>query len=216
MLSKVVFGSPACSFTYCTLNVFSLAVCLNSADIIFAVQSRDSSREFDQQLQYIKNIVKHFQMSHDHTRVALISYGSEVHLKFGFSDFTNFKSLLQGLATIKNDLNASKEGQFARVFETALITFHESRSSSKALVLFTFARDIKQSNLMQKFLSNTRTQGISVSVVAMGNSTASKLALVSLVEHEHNLFRGDVADAEGVDVPWIVDFICQGTFYCIG
>lgn len=164
-------------------------------------------------MQYIKDIVKHFQISHDHTRIALISYGSEVHFKFGFNDFTNSNNLLQGLAGIKNDLNASKEVQFASVFVTALIAFHESRSSSKALVLFTFARDITQSTLMQNFLSNTRTQGISVSVVAMGNST-SKLGLVSLVEHEHDLFSGDAADAEGVDVPWIVDFICQGTFYC--
>jgi len=60
-------------------------------------------------------------------------------------------------------------------------------------------------------LSSTRTQGISVSVVAMGNVT--KLGLVSLVENEHNLFTRDAADAVGVDVPWIVDFICQGTFY---
>lgn len=103
--------------------------------------------------------------------------------------------------------------QFANVFVTALIAFHESTSSSKALVLFTFARDITQRTLMQNVLGNTRTQGISVSVVAMGNST-SKLGLVSLVEHEHDLFSGDAADAEGVDVPWIVDFICQGTFYC--
>ena len=164
-------------------------------------------------MQYIKDIVKHFQISSDRTRVALIIYGSEVHLTFRFNDFTSSNNLLQGLVSIKNDLNASKESQFVRVFAVALIAFHESRSSSKTLVLFTFARDITQTNLMQTFLSNTRTQGISVSVVAMGNST-SKLGLVSLVEHEHNLFSGDAVDGEGVDVPWIVDFICQGTFYC--
>lgn len=166
-------------------------------------------------MQYIKDIVKHFQISSDHTRVALIIYGSEVHLTFGFNDFTSSNNLLQGLGSIKNDLNATKELHITSVFKAALIAFHESRSSSKALVLFTFARDITQSNSMQNVLRNTRTQGISVSVVAMGNST-SKLGLVSLVEHEHNLFSGHVADAEGVDVPWIVDFICQGTFYCFG
>ena len=114
---------------------------------------------------------------------------------------------------MKNELNSSIEVRFARVFMTALITFHERRSSSKALVLFTFARDTTQSSLLQNVLSNTRSQGISVSVVAMGNST-SKLGLVSLVEHEHNLFSGDAVDAEGVDVPWIADAICQGTFHC--
>jgi len=178
---------------------------------MFAVQYRDSSSEFYQQLQYIKDIVKHFQISHGHMRVALISYGSEVRLKFGFNDFTNSNNLLQGLASIKNDLNASKEAQFANVFLTALIAFHESRSSSKVLVLFTFARDTAQSSLLQNFLSNTRTQGISVLVVAMGKNT-SKVGLLSLVEHEHNLFSGDAADAEGEDVPWISDFICQGNF----
>ena len=105
--------------------------------------------------------------------------------------------------------------QFARVYETALIAFSESRSPSKALVLFTFARNVTQSNSMQKLLRNSRTQGISVSVVAMGNNT-NKLSLVSLVEHDHSLFTGDAVDGVGVDVPWIVDLICQGTFYYFG
>ena len=166
-------------------------------------------------MQYVKDIVKHFQISSDHTRVALIIYGSEVHLTFGFNDLTSSNKLREGLDSINNYLNASKKQQFASVFVAALIAFHESRLSSKALVIFTFARDITQSNLMQKVLSSIRAQGISVSVVAMGNST-SKLGLVSLVEHAHNLFSGHVADAEGVDVPWIVDFICQGIFYCFG
>lgn len=189
---------------------FSLAVCLRPVDIIFAVESRDSASEFDRQLQYIQDIVEHFQISHDHTRVALISYGSEVHLKFGFNDFTDRHSLFQGLANIKNDLNGSTEVLFASVYKTALIAFSESRSSSKALILLTFAENVPQSNLMQTLLCNTKTQGISVSVVAMGNKT-NKLGLVSLVEHEHNLFTGGTTDAANLDVPWIVDSICQGT-----
>lgn len=145
----------------------------------------------------------------------MITYGSEVHLKFGFNDFTNSNSLLQGIADIKNDLNASKEVQFASVYKTALIAFYESSSPSKALVMFTFARNTTQSNLMQNLLSSARTQGISISVVVMGNST-NKLGLVTLVEHEHNLFTGDAVDVVSPDVPWIVDLICQGTFYFFG
>lgn len=132
-----------------------------------------------------------------------------MHLKFGFNDFTDSHSLLKGLFNIKNDLNASKEVQFSSVYTTALIAFSESRSSSKALVLLTFAQNVTQSNLMQTLLRNTKTQGISVSVVAMGNKT-SKLGLVSLVEHEHDLFTGSTIDPVNVDVPWIVDSICQG------
>lgn len=188
----------------------SLAVCLRPVDIIFAVESRDSASEFDRQFQYIQDIVEHFQISHDHTRVALISYGSEAHLKFGFNDFTERHSLFQGLASIKNDLNASTEVLFASVYKTALIAFSESRSSSKALILLTFAENVTQSNLMKTLLSSTKTQGISVSVVAMGNKT-NKLGLVSLVEHENNLFTGGTTDAANLDVPWIVDSICQGT-----
>lgn len=41
----------------------------------------------------------------------------------------------------------------------------------------------------------------------MGNSI-SKLGFVSFVEYEYNLFSGYVVDVEGVDVFWIVDFIC--------
>ena len=105
--------------------------------------------------------------------------------------------------------------QFARMYMTALIAFSESSSPSKALVLFTFARNITQSKEMQNVLSNAKTQGISVSVVAMGNNS-NKLGLVSLVEHDHNLFIGDAVDGVGVDVPWIVDLICQGTLYHFG
>lgn len=189
---------------------FSLAVCLRPVDIIFAVESRDSPSEYELQLKYIQDIIGHFLISQDNTRVALISYGSEVHLKFGFNDFTDSHSLLQGLFNIKNDLNASTKVQFASVYKTALIAFSESRSSSKALILLTFAENVTQSNLMQTLLSNTKTQGIVVSVVAMGNKT-NKLDLVSLVEHDHNLFTGGTTDPVNVDVPWIVDFICQGT-----
>lgn len=188
---------------------FSLAVCLRPIDIIFAVESRDSAREFNLQLQHIRDITRHFQISHDHTRVALISYGSEVHLKFGFNDFTDSNSLQKALANIKNDLNTSKEVHFANVYATALIAFFESRSS-KALVLLTFAGNDTHSDLMQIMLSNTRNQGISISVVAMGNKT-SKLGLVNLVEHEHDLFTGGTTDVVDVEIPWIVDFICQGT-----
>jgi len=81
--------------------------------------------------------------------------------------------------------------------------------------MFTFARNTTQSNLMQNLLSSARSQGISVSVVVMGNST-NKLGLVTLVEHEHNLFTGDAVDVVSPDVPWIVDLICQGTFYFFG
>ena len=186
-----------------------LAVCLRPVDIIFAVESRYSGSEFHRQIQFIRDIIGHFQISDDHTRVALISYGSEVHLKFGFNDFMDSQSLLQGLAKIKNDLNETAEVQFASVYKTTLIAFSESRSSSKALILMTFAEKVTQRNLTQALLSNTKAQKISVSVVAMGNKT-NKLELVSLVEHQHNLFTGDTTDALNEDVPWIVDLICQG------
>lgn len=147
-----------------------------------------------------------FNISRYQTRVALISYASEVHLKFGFNDFLDSSSLIQGLSATKNDLNTSTEVQFASVYETALIAFYESRPSvPKALVLLTFTENVSNSNSMDNLLNNMKMQGISVSVVAMENNTDLS-DLVALVEHKHNIYTGDTTYA----VPWIVDFICQG------
>ena len=187
--------------------LFFFTVCSHPADIIFAVESRGSTTEFDLQLNYVKKMVTNLKISRDHTRVALISYAHEVHLKFGFNDFLDSDSLVQGLSEIKNDFNRSTEVKFSSVYETALIAFYESRpTAAKAIVLLTFAKNITQSSVMENLLSNMKIQGISISLVAMRNKT-NLSNLVSLVEHEHSIYTGTLTDT----IPWIVDGICLGT-----
>ena len=103
---------------------------------------------------------------------------------------------------------------FASVYTTALITFYaEHRSStlsSKALIVLTFAQNVTQSIFIQTLLKSAGSQGILMSVVAMGNVT-TKSGLVSLVEDEQNVFTGGTTDITDNDVPWIVDLICPGT-----
>lgn len=191
---------------------FLSTVCSNPAHIVFAVESRHSQSEFDEQLTFIQHIIKSFQISPDNARVALITYGNEVHLQFGFHDFKDSSNLLKGVASIMNDFKESAEVQFAKLYETALITFDaEGRAStplSRALIVFTYAKNATQNDSMHNLVSSAGNKGILMSVVAMRN-TSKEEDFPSLVEDEQNVFTGGTTNITN-DVPWIVDLICQG------
>lgn len=191
---------------------FLSTVCSSPAHIVFAVESRHSQSEFDEQLTFIQHIIKSFQISPDNARVALITYGNEVHLQFGFHDFKDSSNLLKGVASIMNDFKESAEVQFAKLYETALITFDaEGRASaplSRALIVFTYAKNATQNDSMHNLVSSAGNKGILMSVVAMRN-TSKEEDFPSLVEDEQNVFTGGTTDITN-DVPWIVDLICQG------
>lgn len=191
---------------------FLSTVCSSPAHIVFAVESRHSQSEFDEQLTFIQHIIKSFQISPDNARVALITYGNEVHLQFGFHDFKDSSNLLKGVASIVNDFKESTEVQFAKLYETALITFDaEGRAStplSRALIVFTYAKNATQNDSMHNLVSSAGNKGILMSVVAMRN-TSKEEDFPSLVEDEQNVFTGGTTNITN-DVPWIVDLICQG------
>ena len=176
------------------------------------MESRHSQSEFDEQLTFIQHIIKSFQISPDNARVALITYGNEVHLQFGFHDFKDSSNLLKGVASIMNDFKESAEVQFAKLYETALITFDaEGRAStplSRALIVFTYAKNATQNDSMHNLVSSAGNKGILMSVVAMRN-TSKEEDFPSLVEDEQNVFTGGTTNITN-DVPWIVDLICQG------
>ena len=191
---------------------FLSTVCSSPAHIVFAVESRHSQSEFDEQLTFIQHIIKSFQISPDNVRVALITYGNEVHLQFGFHDFKDSSNLLKGVASIMNDFKESSEVQFAKLYETALITFDaEGRTStplSRALIVFTFAKNATQNDSMHNLVSSAGNKGILMSVVAMRN-TSKEEDFPSLVEDKQNVFTEGTTNITN-DVPWIVDLICQG------
>ena len=191
---------------------FLSTVCSSPAHIVFAVESRHSQSEFDEQLTFIQHIIKSFQISPDNARVALITYGNEVHLQFGFHDFKDSSNLLKGVASIMNDFKESAEVQFAKLYETALITFDaEGRAStplSRALIVFTYAKNATQNDSMHNLVSSAGNKGILMSIVAMRN-TSKEEDFPSLVEDEQNVFTGGTTNITN-DVPWIVDLICQG------
>ena len=191
---------------------FLSTVCSSPAHIVFAVESRHSQSEFDEQLTFIQHIIKSFQISPDNARVALITYGNEVHLQFGFHDFKDSSNLLKGVASIMNDFKESAEVQFAKLYETALITFDaEGRAStplSRALIVFTYAKNATQNDSMHNLVSSAGNKSILMSVVAMRN-TSKEEDFPSLVEDEQNVFTGGTTNITN-DVPWIVDLICQG------
>ena len=176
------------------------------------MESRHSQSEFDEQLTFIQHIIKSFQISPDNVRVALITYGNEVHLQFGFHDFKDSSNLLKGVASIMNDFKESSEVQFAKLYETALITFDaEGRTStplSRALIVFTFAKNATQNDSMHNLVSSAGNKGILMSVVAMRN-TSKEEDFPSLVEDKQNVFTEGTTNITN-DVPWIVDLICQG------
>lgn len=176
------------------------------------MESRHSQSEFDEQLTFIQHIIKSFQISPDNVRVALITYGNEVYLQFGFHDFKDSSNLLKGVASIMNDFKESSEVQFAKLYETALITFDaEGRTStplSRALIVFTFAKNATQNDSMHNLVSSAGNKGILMSVVAMRN-TSKEEDFPSLVEDKQNVFTGGTTNITN-DVPWIVDLICQG------
>ena len=176
------------------------------------MESRHSQSEFDEQLTFIQHIIKSFQISPDNVRVALITYGNEVHLQFGFHDFKDSSNLLKGVASIMNDFKESSEVQFAKLYETALITFDaEGRTStplSRALIVFTFAKNATQNDSMHNLVSSAGNKGILMSVVAMRN-TSKEEDFLSLVEDKQNVFTEGTTNITN-DVPWIVDLICQG------
>lgn len=176
------------------------------------MESRHSQNEFDEQLTFIQHIIKSFQISPDNARVALITYGNEVHLQFGFHDFKDSSNLLKGVASIMNDFKESAEVQFAKLYETALITFDaEGRAStplSRALIVFTYAKNATQNDSMHNLVSSAGNKGILMSVVAMRN-TSKEEDFPSLVEDEQNVFTGGTTNITN-DVPWIVDLICRG------
>ena len=191
---------------------FLSTVCSSPAHIVFAVESRHSQSEFDEQLTFIQHIIKSFQISPDNARVALITYGNEVHLQFGFHDFKDSSNLLKGVASIMNDFKESAEVQFAKLYETALITFdaegRASTSLSRALIVFTYAKNATQNDSMHNLVSSAGNKGILMSVVAMRN-TSKEEDFPSLVEDEQNVFTGGTTNITN-DVPWIVDLVCQG------
>lgn len=191
---------------------FLSTVCSSPAHIVFAVESRHSQSEFDEQLTFIQHIIKSFQISPDNARVALITYGNEVHLQFGFHDFKDSSNLLKGVASIVNDFKESAEVQFAKLYETALITFdaegRASTSLSRALIVFTYAKNATQNDSMHNLVSSAGNKGILMSVVAMRN-TSKEEDFPSLVEDEQNVFTGGTTNITN-DVPWIVDLVCQG------
>ena len=191
---------------------FLSTVCSSPAHIVFAVESRHSQSEFDEQLTFIQHIIKSFQISPDNVRVALITYGNEVHLQFGFHDFKDSSNLLKGVASIMNDFKESSEVQFAKLYETALITFDaEGRTStplSRVLIVFTFAKNATQNDSMHNLVSSAGNKGILMSVVAMRN-TSKEEDFLSLVEDKQNVFTEGTTNITN-DVPWIVDLICQG------
>ena len=191
---------------------FLSTVCSSPAHIVFAVESRHSQSEFDEQLTFIQHIIKSFQISPDNVRVALITYGNEVHLQFGFHDFKDSSNLLKGVASIMNDFKESSEVQFAKLYETALITFDaEGRTStplSRALIVFTFAKNATQNDSMHNLVSSAGNKGILMSVVAMRN-TSKEEDFPSLVEDKQNVFTEGTTNITN-DVPWIVDLICHG------
>ena len=176
------------------------------------MESRHSQSEFDEQLTFIQHIIKSFQISPDNVRVALITYGNEVHLQFGFHDFKDSSNLLKGVASIMNDFKESSEVQFAKLYETALITFDaEGRTStplSRVLIVFTFAKNATQNDSMHNLVSSAGNKGILMSVVAMRN-TSKEEDFLSLVEDKQNVFTEGTTNITN-DVPWIVDLICQG------
>ena len=176
------------------------------------MESRHSQSEFDEQLTFIQHIIKSFQISPDNVRVALITYGNEVHLQFGFHDFKDSSNLLKGVASIMNDFKESSEVQFAKLYETALITFDaEGRTStplSRVLIVFTFAKNATQNDSMHNLVSSAGNKGILMSVVAMRN-TSKEEDFPSLVEDKQNVFTEGTTNITN-DVPWIVDLICQG------
>ena len=176
------------------------------------MESRHSQSEFDEQLTFIQHIIKSFQISPDNVRVALITYGNEVHLQFGFHDFKDSSNLLKGVASIMNDFKESSEVQFAKLYETALITFDaEGRTStplSRALIVFTFAKNATQNDSMHNLVSSAGNKGILMSVVAMRN-TSKEEDFPSLVEDKQNVFTEGTTNITN-DVPWIVDLICHG------
>ena len=150
-------------------------------------------------------LARSFNISPEHTRVALISYAHEAHLKFGFHDYKDLLSLQRGLAAIKRDVNTASQVSFISVYQTALIAFYEERpGASKALVLLTYARNITQNNETKNVLNRMKGKGISISVVAM-ETKADLSSLVGLAGHEHNLQAGSMDS-----VPWLVDIICKG------
>lgn len=182
------------------------AVCFQSIDIIFAVQSSGSVTEFDDQVNFIVKTVKTFNISPEHTRVALISYANKAYLKFGFEDYTDSQSLLRGLYAIKSDhLNTSSRVSFIPAYKTTLIAFYEKRlQASQALVLLTYASNFTQNSQMENLVNNVKNQKISISVVVM-DTKAELSNLAGLAGHEHNVHAGNMES-----VPWIADIICKG------
>lgn len=176
------------------------------------MESRHSQSEFDQQLTFIQNIIKSFKISLDNVRVALITYGNEAHLKFGFHEFMDLSNLLNEVSSIKNDLKESAVVHFAKLYETALITFDiEGRTSvlsSKAFIVLTFAENVTQNDSMQNLVSSAVSKGILMSVVAMRNKSKEE-DFLSLVEDKQNVLTGEATNITN-KVPWIVDLICQG------
>ena len=120
-------------------------------------------------MNFIVKTVKTFNISPEHTRVALISYANKAYLKFGFEDYTDSQGLLRGLYAIKSDhLNTSSRVSFIPAYKTTLIAFYEKRlQASQALVLLTYASNFTQNSQMENLVNNIKSQKISISVVVM-------------------------------------------------
>ena len=157
-------------------------------------------------MNFIVKTVKSFNISPEHTRVALISYANKAYLKFGFQDYTDSQSLLRELNAIKSELNTSSRVSFIPAYETTLIAFYEKRlQASQALVLLTYASSFTQNSQMENLVNNMKSQKISISVVVM-DTKAELSNLAGLAGHKHNVHAGNMES-----VPWIADIICKGT-----
>ena len=188
---------------------------------MFAVESRKIPEEFDNQLYFVQDIIKEFQVSFNYTRVALINYAEEAQLRFGFNDFDGVKSLENGIFPTKNDLNASGFIRIADVYKIALITFHHERydiapnrrQASKAFVLLTYGENLTQVDELNKFKKDMKKQSISIAVVVMANDTNTS-HVQELVENVHNLFTAHATDTStdsfSETKSWIAEIICQG------
>lgn len=73
------------------------------ADLIFVLDGSGSEglQNFNRQLQFVSNFTKQFEIGPDHTRVALVSFGTAVHNEFYLNQHTDNTSVLNHIKSAK-------------------------------------------------------------------------------------------------------------------
>lgn len=192
--------------------IFFLTVCLERADIAFAVDASRSVRinGFRRSKEFIENVLKGLSISQDGVHIGLIRFGTRSDVIFGFEDHFTYSSIAAAIKTMKYTRGGTRTYLALSQARTSLFAGSSRQNIAKFLIVLTdgMSRNVELTAQEARALKN---EDVHVVVVAVGR-TVHRKELVSMASRQQDIIRVRSYASLGNIVKNIQDRVCNGEF----